>query len=99
MPHAGGVDPERAGVLTNSIKSGIRSGVDPFNACVEATGSQAFPIALAAGTTGLGVIPLLQDVFWIAMAVSIMAGLGVGSLLTIVLYPTLYATLHRIREN
>ena len=36
---------------------------------------------------------------WNAMAVSIMAGLGVGSGLTIVLYPTLYATLHRIKES
>ena len=85
-------------VMTNAINNGIEAGLHPFNACVEAAVTQARPIALAAGTTVLGVIPLLPDVFWNAMAVSIMAGLGVGSLLTIVFYPTLYATLHGIRE-
>jgi multidrug efflux pump subunit AcrB len=45
----------------------------------------------------LGVIPLLPDPFWNAMAAAIMAGLTVGGTLTILLYPTLYATLHGIR--
>jgi multidrug efflux pump subunit AcrB len=60
--------------------------------------SQARPIALAAGTTVLGVVPLLPDPFWSAMAACIMAGLGVGATLTIILYPTLYATLHGIKR-
>jgi multidrug efflux pump subunit AcrB len=51
---------------------------------------------LAAGTTVLGVIPLLQDVFWIAMAVTIMFGLAFGTLLTMVLLPVLYTILYRV---
>jgi multidrug efflux pump subunit AcrB len=47
----------------------------------------------------LGVIPLLQDVFWVAMSVTIMAGLAFGTVLTMVLVPVLYATLYRVRAS
>jgi multidrug efflux pump subunit AcrB len=84
-------------VLTDAIKEGEAAGLHPFDACVQAAVTQARPILLAAGTTVLGVIPLLPDPFWNAMAAAIMAGLTVGGTLTILLYPTLYATLHGIR--
>jgi len=41
-------------------------------------------------------VPLLQDPFWISMAVTIMAGLTFGTVLTMVLVPVLYATLYRV---
>jgi multidrug efflux pump subunit AcrB len=41
-------------------------------------------------------MPLLQDVFWASMAVTIMAGLSFGTVLTMVLVPTLYATLFKV---
>lgn len=85
-------------VMTNAIKEGEVEGLHPFDACVQAAVSQARPILLAAGTTVLGVAPLLPDPFWNAMAAAIMAGLGLGAIFTIVLYPTFYATLHGIRE-
>jgi uncharacterized membrane protein YedE/YeeE len=44
-------------------------------------------------------MPLLQDVFWIGMAVTIMAGLTFGTVLTMVLVPTFYATFHGIRAG
>jgi multidrug efflux pump subunit AcrB len=53
-------------------------------------------VLLAAGTTILGVIPLLQDVFWISMAVTIMFGLAFGTILTMVLVPVLYCVLFKI---
>jgi multidrug efflux pump subunit AcrB len=84
-------------VMTGSINGGIERGLHPFDACVHASVSQARPIMLAAGTTVLGVLPLFPDPFWNALATVIMAGLGVGAVLTLVLYPTLYATLHGIR--
>ena len=55
-------------------------------------------MVLAAATTVLGVAPLLQDVFWIGMAVTIMAGLSFGTVLTMILVPTFYATFNRIRS-
>ena len=83
-------------VLTDAIKQAEAGGMHPFDACVRGAVTQARPIALAAGTTVLGVIPLFPDPFWNAMAAAIMGGLSVGAVLTLVLYPTLYATLHGI---
>ncbi|MDJ0848174.1 MAG: efflux RND transporter permease subunit [Myxococcota bacterium] len=84
-------------VLTDAIKDSQEAGLHPFDACVQGAVSQARPIALAAGTTVLGVIPLFPDPFWNAMAASIMGGLSVGAALTIVLFPVFYATLHGIQ--
>jgi multidrug efflux pump subunit AcrB len=53
-------------------------------------------VVLAALTTVLGVVPLIQDVFWISMAMTIMAGLTFGTMVTMVLIPTLYATFYGI---
>jgi multidrug efflux pump subunit AcrB len=55
-------------------------------------------VILAAGTTILGLIPLLSDVFFVNMSVTIMAGLGFASLLTLTIVPTLYALLFRIQR-
>jgi len=44
----------------------------------------------------LGVAPLLQDAFWISMSVTIMAGLAVGTMVTMIIVPVLYATLFRV---
>ena len=46
----------------------------------------------------LGVIPLLPDVFFVALAVTIMGGLTVGAVLTLVLVPVLYAMFYRIKS-
>jgi len=51
-------------------------------------------VVLAAATTVLGVIPLLQDVFWIGLAVTVMVGLTFGTILTMILVPVFYATLY-----
>jgi multidrug efflux pump subunit AcrB len=56
------------------------------------------PVMLAAATTILGLIPLLSDVFFRNMSVTIMAGLGFASLLTLTVVPTLYAVFFRIRK-
>ena len=54
--------------------------------------------AATQATTILGVLPLIQDAFWVAMALTIMAGLTFGTILTMVLVPTFYATLNRIKS-
>ena len=77
----------------------LRVRVDRYKAVVEAAVSRLRPVAMAAATTVLRVIPLLQDVFWVSMAVTIMAGLAFGTLLTMIVVPVLYATLYRIKEE
>lgn len=84
-------------VLLDEVNNNLAAGSAPYDAVVGAAVSRLRPVVLAAATTVLGVVPLLQDVFWVGMAVTIMAGLAFGTVLTMVLVPTLYATLYRIR--
>ncbi len=65
-------------------------------ATVEAGMSRVRPVVLGAATTVLGVMPLLQDAFWVSMAMTIMAGLTFGTVITMILVPVFYAALHRI---
>jgi len=57
------------------------------------------PVFLAAGTTILGMLPLLADAFFNSMAVTIMGGLAFASLLTLIAVPTLYAMLFHISSD
>ena len=83
-------------VLLDEVKLNLAAGKGPYQSVVDSGVSRLRPVFLAAATTVLGVMPLLQDVFWIGMAVTIMAGLIFGTILTMILVPVLYATLYRI---
>jgi multidrug efflux pump subunit AcrB len=66
-------------------------------AIVDSATSRLRPVAMAAATTALGMIPLLLDAFFVAMAVTIIAGLLFATVLTMVVVPVLYAILYRAR--
>ena len=83
-------------VLLDEINLNLAQGKTQYDSVIDAGLSRLRPVVLAAATTVLGVIPLLQDVFWIGMAVTLMAGLTFGTVLTMVLVPVLYATLFRL---
>jgi multidrug efflux pump subunit AcrB len=85
-------------VLIEEIDQQIDSGKDPYEALLDSCVSRVRPVVLAAATTILGLIPLLSDVFFVNMSVTIMAGLGFASLLTLIVVPTLYAVFFRIRR-
>jgi multidrug efflux pump subunit AcrB len=85
-------------VLLDEINLNLEKGLDAHTAVLQGSVSRLRPVVLAAATTVLGVAPLLQDVFWVAMSVTIMAGLSFGTVLTMVLVPTFYATFYRIRS-
>ena len=86
-------------VLLDEINANLAVGKNPYDAVLDAAISRLRPVVLAATTTVLGVVPLLQDVFWIGMAVTIMAGLSFGTILTMILVPVLYAILYRVRPT
>ncbi|GAB4229280.1 MAG: efflux RND transporter permease subunit VexK [Chlamydiales bacterium] len=86
-------------VLLDACNNNLESGMQPYEAIIEAAVSRARPVMLAAGTTVLGVIPLLQDVFWIGLAVSIMGGLAIGSILTLIAVPLFYAIIYRVPSH
>jgi multidrug efflux pump subunit AcrB len=86
-------------VLLDQINLEIEAGKNRYQAVIDSAISRLRPVVLAAATTVLGVIPLLQDVFWVGMAVTIMAGLTFGTMLTMIMVPTLYCTLFRLKES
>jgi multidrug efflux pump subunit AcrB len=83
-------------VLIDQIDLEIRGGKESFQAVVDSGVSRLRPVALAAVTTIMGMIPLLTDAFFVSMAVTIMFGLGFATLLTLIVVPVLYATIFRI---
>jgi multidrug efflux pump subunit AcrB len=84
-------------VLLDEVNLNLSKGKTPYDAITDAAVSRLRPVALAAATTVLGVVPLLQDVFWIGLAVVVMAGLSFGTVLTMVVVPVLYCILFRIK--
>lgn len=83
-------------VLLDEVNANLSKNLAPYDAVVEAAVARLNPVVNAAGTTVLGVLPMLQDVFWVALAVTIFFGLIAGTLLTMVVVPTLYSLLYRI---
>jgi len=83
-------------VLIDQIDAEIAGGKPPFQAIVDSGVSRLIPVSMAALTTILGMLPLLQDAFFIAMSVTIMFGLGFATVLTLIVVPVLYAIFFRV---
>ncbi len=83
-------------VLIDQIDLNIMEGLPGLEAVIESGVSRMQPVMMAALTTMMGMIPLFQDAFFIAMAVTIVFGLGFASVLTLVFVPVLYATFFKI---
>lgn len=84
-------------VLVDEVDSQIRSGKERFQALVDASTSRLRPVFLAAMTTILGMIPLVNDDMFGALAVTIMGGLFIGTVITLVILPILYSLFFHIR--
>ena len=70
----------------------------PYTAVIEATVSRVRPVLMASLTTIVGMIPLVGDPMYGSMALTIMGGLTVGTIITLVLLPLFYAAMFRIRK-
>jgi multidrug efflux pump subunit AcrB len=86
-------------VLLDEVNVKLADGRPPYDSIVEAAMSRLRPVFLAAATTVLGVIPLLSDVFWVGLAVTVMAGLALGTAFTMIVVPVLHATFYRIKAH
>jgi multidrug efflux pump subunit AcrB len=84
-------------VLIDEINAQLAGGAKPYDAVVTAGVSRARPVSMAALTTVLGMIPLLPDAFFVAMAVTIMFGLSFATVLTLVVVPVLYSIFYRVK--
>lgn len=84
-------------VLIDEINSLIDSGMIPFDAVESACINRMRPVLLTSLTTILGMIPLLSDPLFESMATTIMFGLMVATILTLILIPVLYTIFYRIK--
>ncbi len=83
-------------VLLDEVNANLSAGKSQYDAVIDAAIARLRPVVLAAATTVLGVVPLLQDVFWVGLAVTVMAGLTIGTFLTMFVVPVLYCTFFKI---
>src|SRR5215468_6203399 len=86
-------------VLVDEIYTQRDLGKQPYTAVVDASVSRLRPVLLVAVTTVLGMIPLLQDPFFVAMAATIMFGLSFACVLTMIVVPVLYSFFFKVRET
>ncbi len=82
-------------VLIDEISLQSGAGKQLLDAIVDSGVSRLRPVVMAASTTALGLIPLLFDAFFVSMAVTIIFGLAVATVLTMVVVPVLYATFYK----
>jgi len=85
-------------ILIDQIKQEMAAGSPAWIAAREAAVKRFRPISLTAAATVLAMIPLTRSVLWGPMAVAIMAGLVIATVLTILAVPAIYAAWYRVRR-
>ncbi len=86
-------------ILIDQIQQDIDAGHDRWHSIIDATVRRFRPIVLTALAAVLAMIPLSRSAFYGSMAISIMGGLIVGTVLTLVFLPALYAAWFRVKPD
>ena len=86
-------------ILVDQIEHDIGAGHGRYRAIIDATVRRSRPVVLTAFAAILGMIPLARSIFWGPMAVAIMGGLFVATILTLLVVPALYALWFRVRQD
>lgn len=94
-----GMNVKNAVILISRIGELRDDGVSPYAAVVEAAADRFRPVIAASATTVLGMLPLLFDSMFGAMAATIMGGLIVATLLVLVVLPVVYSIVYRIKVS
>ncbi|MGF1724307.1 efflux RND transporter permease subunit [Photobacterium nomapromontoriensis] len=84
-------------VLLDQINIELEQGKAPYDAIVHSAISRVRPVSMAALTTILGMIPLVFDAFFDSLAITIMAGLGFATILTLIVVPVLFALFFNVK--
>lgn len=84
-------------VLLDQINTEINEGKEIFQAVFESTVSRVRPVCMAAVTTILGVLPLITDAFFESLAAVVMFGLGVATILTLIIVPVFYIIFFNVK--
>lgn len=83
-------------ILVGQIEANSAAGLDRYDAVVEATVQRARPVLLTAVAAVLAFIPLTTSTFWGALAYTLIGGTAVGTVLTLLFLPALFALWFRI---
>ena len=86
-------------ILVDQIRQDMSEGRSPWEAVIESTVRRFRPIMLTAAAAILAMIPLTRSAFFGPMAVAIMGGLAVATVLTLIFLPALYAAWYRIKPE
>ncbi|PQO30123.1 efflux RND transporter permease subunit [Blastopirellula marina] len=86
-------------VVISKIETEIAAGKSPYDAILYGGTSKMRPVSMVVLTTVLGMIPLLKDPFFGAMAVCIMFGLSFAAVLSLLVTPVMYAIMYDIHEE
>ena len=86
-------------ILTQQVADNFREGMEACDAVVEATVQRARPVVLTALAAMLAFIPLTQDSFWGPLAYVLIGGVAVGTAITLLFVPALYALWFRIEPH
>ena len=84
-------------VLIDEINAQLATGAGPMEAILASGASRLRPVAMAASTTALGMLPLFFDAFFVSMAVTIVFGLVCATVLTMIVVPVFYAIVYRVK--
>ena len=85
-------------ILIDQVNLDLKEGKSQYHAVLDSAVSRMRPVTMAAGTTILGLLPLVFDPFYANMAVTIMGGLCAATFLTLILVPVLYCILYRVKS-
>ena len=86
-------------ILVDQIHHDRTAGLSDYEAIIESTVRRARPVILTAAAAMLAFIPLTHSVFWGALAYVLIGGVGVGTLLTLLFLPALYALWFRVARE
>src|SRR5436309_3806157 len=86
-------------ILLGQIHSNQADGLDPYHAIIEATVQRSRPVILTALAAVLAFIPLTHSVFWGSMAYTLIGGTAIGTVLTLIFLPALYAIWSRVMPS
>jgi multidrug efflux pump subunit AcrB len=92
----GGMIMRNSVILIDQVRTEMDEGRDAWTAVVDAAVHRTRPVVLTATATVLAMIPLTRSVFWGPMAIAIMGGLTIATLLTIFFVPALYAAWFKV---
>lgn len=94
-----GMNVKNGVILVSSIREKISSGIASYQAVTAATRERLVPVVLASLTTILALVPLLFDSLFSSMAATIMGGLFVATILTMVVLPVAYVVIHGVKKE